>query len=246
MGLQRTEWKDIARIAFLVIGQAGTGKTSLIRTICGQQFNFDTQNWENTTMPPESICVLSAENGLLCVQDLVKHNVIESWNITCLGDFQEAAAELANGTLKDRSGNKYKWIFIDSLTEIAKKCKEAIEDDCKKEDFRMWGLYYKEMEKLVKQFRDMKDYHIVFTCLENYDSENKIITPMLDSPRLRQELPSYFDEVFRMEKKIIGDKVKVEFATSFPVGLAKDRSGLLNKYEEAHLLKIRKKVFGDI
>ena len=53
--------EKVDRFTALVIGEAGIGKTSLLRTIPEE----------------DKVCVLSAESGLLAVRDLVKAGRVE-------------------------------------------------------------------------------------------------------------------------------------------------------------------------
>ena len=73
------------RISALVVGPAGIGKTSLLRTLCGQTFNDG--KWEKTG-EAEKVFVLSAESGLLCVRDLIQSGDVKGCEIGSLKEFQ--------------------------------------------------------------------------------------------------------------------------------------------------------------
>lgn len=78
------------RFCCLVIGQAGTGKTSLLRTIMGQEYDQESREWKQSREPTEKVLTLSAESGLLCVRDLVEQGMVEGYEIGSLQDFREA------------------------------------------------------------------------------------------------------------------------------------------------------------
>lgn len=238
------------RIAILVIGPAGIGKTSLLRTLCGQYYDGESwKQWDN--VQPAKVCVLSAESGLLCVRDLVVNGTIQGYEISSLSEFQEAQRLCMSKEFKD-SG--VKWIFIDSLTEIATRCAAQIKADyeaatgnSKQNGFKIWADYNTTMTDIIKSFRDLTDYNVVFTCLEKRDKDeggNALgLSPDIPGTTLNNRLTSYFDEVFHMEKGRDGNgKDCIFFSTKSPLGLSKDRSGKLQPYEAPNLLSVQFKI----
>ncbi len=156
------------RICCLIIGKYGLGKTSLIRTMLGQDYNGET--WEQIFETEEKVCVLSAESGLLAVRDLVKSGKVEGYEIGSLQEFKEAYQLLASSPdMKER----YQWIFIDSLTEIASKCEETMKEKYPNasDTFKLWNDYSSMMTTTIKGFRDLQDYNVVFTCLETIEKD---------------------------------------------------------------------------
>ena len=234
------------RLACLVIGPAGIGKTSLLRTICGQKFSNANSAWEPLEgITPEKAVVLSAESGLLCVRDLVQRGEIEGFEIGGIEDFQEAQRLCLSPEFKNKG---YRWIFIDSLTEIASRCARRLADKYpgKNDTFKLWGEYDQMMTDIVKAFRDLTDYNVVFTCLEEtrVTENGTVTTPAVEGSKLKNRLTSYFDEVFHMERVPDGNgSTRVAFATQRPVGMAKDRSGRLTAYEAPNLLYIQQQIF---
>ena len=79
--------ESVERICCLIVGRYGLGKTSLIRTVLGQEY-IDGQ-WVQTSENGEKACVLSAESGLLAVRDLVKAGMVEGYEIGSLAEFKE-------------------------------------------------------------------------------------------------------------------------------------------------------------
>ena len=119
--MKKISIENSSRFCALVIGPAGIGKTSLLRTILGQAFNPQTGAWEQAAEPSGRICTLSAESGLLCVRDLVASGHVEGFEIGTFQEFREAQTYFMQKEFEQR----YQWIFIDSLTEISARCVES-------------------------------------------------------------------------------------------------------------------------
>lgn len=246
MALKAITPQSANRMAVLVIGPAGIGKTSLLRTVCGQYYDTATGQWHTYEgIEPEKVCVLSAESGLLCVRDLVQAGTVEGFEIGSLQEFQEAQRMCVSEEFKARG---YRWIFIDSLTEIASRCAEAMQAKYpgKNDSFKMWGEYNAVMTDIIKAFRDLQDYNVVFTCLEGVDKDEynaRHLVPDISGSGLKNRLTSYFDEVFHMERRKLEDgTMQTIFSTASPTGLAKDRSGKLAAFEMPNLLGIQHKI----
>lgn len=230
MALKQITVEGNQRFTTLVIGQAGIGKTSLLRTIP-----------EN-----EPVCVVSAESGLLCVRDLVESKRVQGFVVETFTDLAEIFQYL------QKEGKSYfKWIFIDSLTEIASKCVEAlkIKYPDRKDSFPLWGEYSEKMTALIKAYRDIPDYNVVFTCLpamEKDDLNRIYFGPSIQSSSLKERLTGYFDEVLYMVSLPDNEgKERRAFITQpyerYP---AKDRSGRLALVEQPSLQAIKQKILG--
>lgn len=212
----------------------------------GQEYDQISRAWKQAQEPKEKVLTLSAESGLLCVRDLVEQKMLEGYEIGSLQDLREAQIMLMTPEFRDRYG----WVFIDSLTEISSRCVEAmrIRYPSGSDTYKMWGEYNDAMTLLIKAFRDMSDYNVVFTCLESVDiDENKrrFLAPAISGSQLKERLTSYFDEVFHMTETASEDGfVWRVFHTAHPVGLAKDRSGRLSPVESPNLLHIKNKILG--
>lgn len=234
------------RICALILGAAGIGKTSQIRCLLGERFNPVNGQWEKAEgVQPEKVLVLSAESGLLCVRDFVASGAVEGFEIKSLEEFKEAllfchSPEFVEG--------QYKWIFIDSLTEIASRCVESLQKKYPKKDdsFKMWGEYSQTMTDLIKAFRDMPSCSVVFTCLTTVDQDEykrRYFAPDIDGKAVKSRLSSYFDEVLYMDRTQGENGASyIIFQTNEPAGLAKDRSGKLAPIEEPNILKIKNKI----
>lgn len=239
------------RIAAIVIGKYGTGKTSLLYTMLGYHFSNETRKWEPVPgHKPEKVCVLSAEGGLLAVRDLLKAGLIEGFEIGSIADFRSAFDALSYG---DDFKERYQWIFIDSLTEISARCEEAMLEKYpdRSQSFAMWGDYARTMNRLVKGFRDLRDYHVIFTCLETVEKDDtgkRYMAASVKGRDLKEKLPSYFDEVFYLQ--VIPDAsqnmVRQFLTHSLHELPAKDRSGKLDLVEPANILHIKYKILGEV
>jgi len=223
------------------------GKTSLIRTIFGQEY-LPGSGWTEVKTDGDKVCVLAAEPGLLAVKDLVDAGLIEGYEIRSLAEFKEAYQLLLSvQEMKER----YSWIFIDSLSEISERCYESMKEKypSRTDSFKLWGDYTDMMKMLIKGFRDLADYNIVFTALETVDKdENNIryISPAVAGKDLKEKLPSYFDEVLYMSEIIDENGIQHRVIYTQPSGKypAKDRSGKLGAIEKPNLLTIKNKILG--
>jgi len=236
------------RISALVIGKSGIGKTSLIRTIHGQR--YENGKWHQDREPNAKVCVLSAEAGLLAIRDLIKTGIVEGWEIRNFAEFKTAYEMLAT---KEEIQNRYEWVFIDSLTEIASRCEEQMKQKYPEsaKTFKMWADYTSTMILLVKGFRDLFQYNVVFTCLESIDKDEnnrRYVAPMVAGKQLKERLPSYFDEVFYFQSIADekGSERRIFFTQPRRDCPGKDRSGKLEPIEEPNLLTISNKILREV
>lgn len=216
------------RIKMLVWGLPFTGKTSLAKTLPGKTL------------------VLSFESGVSPLRDCKNIDVIEI-------QFDDAGKKLPDGTVLEKLNkvyeelqkkdfiDKYDNIFIDTLSEIS----SLIELKVKKEfpDARhampMWGAYKDQMIRIIKMFRDISYYNVVFNCnaVKFFDKDNnqeKISIKIKGS--LRKEILEYFDEILFYHHDGKQDK-RILIAKSDSL-LVKNRYGGLEKENEADLGKI--------
>jgi hypothetical protein len=141
--------------------------------------------------------------------------------------------------------------FIDSLSEIAARCVEAMKAKYpnKADSFNLWGEYSDLITMIIKGFRDIPAYNVVFTCLPSVEKdENNVryIGAAIPGKTLQERLTSYFDEVLYMTSQRAEDGTEYRCFLTQPVDRypAKDRSGKLKPIEKPNLAYIKSKIFG--
>lgn len=179
---------------------------------------------------------LSAEAGLLSLQNLRDEKgelvPVDYITIDKFEDMEAAFAALHHGSLK----GKYGGVFIDSITEIQKACKDHIMEKNKKDSMeqRDWGALAMKIERMVRAFRDLP-MHVTVTALEEFDTDQTTgevrVLPMLQGS-VQKSLPAFFDEVFYVFSKEVGEgedrRIRHHLLTrNSGKYIGKDRSGKL-------------------
>lgn len=181
--------KDLAShtLKILVFAPPGRGKTYLARTTGAKTL------------------VISAESGLLSL----KGADIDVWDITKnssgkviedpvgrLVRLQEIGDLLVKGT-------DHKWVFLDSVTEISEIVVAMLDKQFpdRKDSIVKWGEVLKTMAKIVRGFRDLPNYNVVFTALESVDKDenNRRFSSADVHGKTSKKLPGWFDEVFYID-----------------------------------------------
>lgn len=93
----------------------------------------------------------------------------------------------------------YKWIAIDSLTELSERLLEHLEGEHKdqKNMFAMWGEYGRLMLGNLKWVRDLP-YHVYVTCLAKEETDANDTTqywPLVKGQAVSKHIPAIFDHV---------------------------------------------------
>jgi len=221
MAINLKSTKSIASsgVKLLVYGQAGAGKTTLIRTL------------------PHPL-ILSAEAGLLSL-----HNsdipFIEIDSIATLSEVYKwlSSAEAA----------KYETIAIDSVSELAEVCLST--EKAKAKDPRQaYGEMQDQMATLIRAFRDLPKHVYMSAKLEKAQDEmgRMLYSPSMPGNKTGQALPYFFDEVLalRCEKDAEGNFVRALLCQSDGLWQAKDRSGRLEAWEAPDLGAVIAKIEG--
>jgi len=211
----------IKRAAMLVVGPSGVGKTSLVKTL-----------------PEKDTLIISLEAGLLCLQG-TNYPVVEVHS-------KDQLNEICNFLQQE---NIYKYIFIDSLTEMGQMILAELKQDPKladpKNSFLLWGKYAELVTAYIKFFRDL-EANVVMTCLEGSgeDGLEKISTFNIPGASIKDNIKSWLDiclvyKIFENDNK---EKIRRLVTSQEEHSLAKDRSGKLRPYEVPNLIDIFNKI----
>ena len=218
VNLRSTSSVSSTGVKVLVYGQAGAGKTTLIKTL------------------PNPI-ILSAEGGLLSISD----TELPFIEISTMADLREAYSWLVDNA-KDFSS-----VAVDSISEIAEVVLNS-EKKLAKDPRQAYGAMQEQMTDLIRAFRDLPMHVLMTAKLEKTQDENgKLLwSPSMPGNKIGQQLPYFFDEVLAMRIEVNSDGVawhglKCKGDNSW---LAKDRSGKLDEWEEPNLSKIIAKIGG--
>src|SRR5574343_442996 len=208
-------------VKVLVYGQAGAGKTSLIKTL------------------PSPI-VLSAEGGLLSIQDAD----IPYIEISDMDTLKEAYTWLTNAD----EAKDYQSVALDSISEIAEVVLNA-EKKATKDPRQAYGAMQEQMADIIRAFRDLPGRHVYMSAkLEKTQDEmgRVLYAPSMPGNKTGQQLPYFFDEVLalRVEKDSEGATQRALMCDSDGLWLAKDRSGKLESWEAPDLGAIIAKMQG--
>ena len=207
-------------VKLLVYGQAGAGKTSLIKSL------------------PKPI-VLSAEGGLLSIQDADLPYI----EITSMADLKEAY-EWVTG----EQGSNFKSVALDSISEIAEVVLNH-EKKVNKDPRAAYGAMQEQMADIIRAFRDLPGKHVYMSAkLEKTQDEmgRVLYAPSMPGNKTGQSLPYFFDEVLalRVEKDSEGNTQRALMCDTDGLWLAKDRSGKLWAWEAPDLGEIIAKIGG--
>lgn len=223
---------EIERIVGLVVGQSGIGKTFLVSTLEGKTL------------------VASAEGGLLCLKKLPKEvrANIDFVDIKSLSDFTEFFEYIS----KPETKKKYQNLFIDSLTEIGETILKDLKKDPKLSDekngFKLYGKNNEIFTWFVKELRDTPPYNVWFTCLNSFEKDGVELREVFNFPgsKGKENLKGWLDLVLKYEVFSDGENKYRKLISDVEINpLAKDRSGLLDSYEEANLGMISRKILGE-
>jgi len=221
MQLKSTKDLHTNGVKLLVYGQAGAGKTSLIRTL------------------PNPV-VFSAEGGLL---SLAQDNIpfIEVTDMATLTEAYKWATE-------SDDAKQFDSVALDSISEIAEVVLSS-EKKKSKDPRQAYGALQEIIGDLIRAFRDIQGKNVYFSAkLEKQSDElgRMLYWPSMPGNKTGQQLPYYFDEVLalRVEKDADGQTQRALMCDSDGLWTAKDRSGRLDAWEAPDLGAIINKIGG--
>jgi len=212
---------DQRGIKVLVHGQSGAGKTYMAST---------TTNLDETL-------IISAEQGLLSLHQYD----IDAIEVTSIDEFREAR-DFA------RRQNRYSWIILDSISEIA----EVIlgeEKEQRRDPRQAYGEMADQVTAILRDFRHLP-CNVVMTAKQTLEEVNgtKLKRPLLPGNQLTENVAYMFDEVFALELDRTRDGTNRRYLQTQRTRdiIAKDRSGALDAQEPADLSTIYQKITGEI
>jgi hypothetical protein len=242
----------------LIVGPAGVGKTSLLRTV-----------------DPTRTLFVDLEAGDLSVQDVQVDTIRPKTWPECrdiaafLGgpnpslephmSYSQAHYNAVIESIGDPATlDKYDTFFIDSITVAGRLClrwsqqqPEAFSDRTNKPDLRgAYGLHAREMIGWLSQLQHARAKNVVFVAiLEKITDDFNVATwqPQIDGSKTGREMPGIVDQVLTLNFVAFGEDEKPvrAFVTQpdNPFGFpAKDRSGRLDPFEKPDLGALIKKI----
>lgn len=240
MIIRSTKELSNSRVSILVAGESGVGKTTLAKTI------------------PDEKIIISMESGLSCLSGTeIDTVVIDPIHPFKRPDGHQVDPKNPTYTLTEvfmklvtpEFKNKYKVIFIDSLTEMSQLILADLKKDpaivASKNGYELWGKYKERMMIIIKMFRDLSPYTVVFTCLTEKDKDglNYIDSLNIEGSSIRSSIKGLFDICLKYEVIEHEDKKFRKLITDTEISpLAKDRTSKLSKYEDPDLGAIMRKV----
>ena len=247
-------------IKAVIFGRSGIGKTSLLWTLLPQEtlfFDLEAgdlamEGWTGDTIRPRTW----VECRDFAVFIGGPNPAIPDGRPYGKSHYAEACKKFGDPRVLD----KYATVFVDSITVAGRLCfqwakeqPEAFSEKTGKPDIRgAYGLHGREMLGWITHLQHTRVKNVFFVGIldAKLDDFNKpVYVPQIDGAKTGLELPGIVDEVLTMTevaetrgKDIILHRVFV-CQTLNPQGFpAKDRSGRLDLYEEAHLGRLIAKI----
>lgn len=234
MLIQSTKNFSDGRQKLFVYGESGVGKTTLASTL------------------NEPTLFVSMEGGVAAIDDydipLVDCTVDDNKNLLSIPKRLEKFNSVYEYILQPEQRQKFKWIFIDSLSEIAQNLIEFHKFTMQRKGFDLWGEVGSDLRQIVKKWRDVPYYNVVFVALSEQEKDGEDVRfHHVGLPgKFSQQVFGYFDQVlfFYKWKDENGKLQRKLFTSTGEKFVAKDRSGKLDPMMEPNLHEVSKRIRG--
>lgn len=136
--------------------------------------------------------IISGEAGLKSLADTdIDYIPFSSWD-----DFRGIVAYIQSPEFAEHG---YKWIAIDSLTELADRLSEHVEKEfaSTNDGFKKWNEYSTKLIGALKWIRDLP-MHVYVSCLAKEETDANGVThywPMVKGQSVSKQIPAIFDHV---------------------------------------------------
>ena len=213
------------KIKALVAGFSGAGKTyqaSLLK-------NFKT-------------LVISAESGLLSIAgkgvDYIDISKDDAGKVIPKELRINRLMEVYRYILTPEAMAKYDLLYIDSLTELSQVLYDYFKKEYpeRKDSLVLFGELGQKTRDMIKSFRDVPHYHVIFTCLTVADKDETTGRRFANFDLvggIKDRLAQFFDAILYLRINQDGGREFVCNATDSVT--AKDRSGRLSPVEPPDL-----------
>jgi phage nucleotide-binding protein len=224
MKIQNTKNVNEQKIKAVIYGLSGAGKTTLADSL--KDFNT---------------LIISAESGLMSIAgsgiDFVDITKDDNGNLLPKENRIDRLMEVYKFANSLEAKKKYNLLFIDSLTEISQCLYDRLKKEFpdRKDSLVLYGELGQKTRDMIKAFRDLGDYHVVFTCLSVIDKDEtgKRFAAFDLIGSISNKLAGFFDLVLYLRADSEGKRELICDATDSI--LAKNRGGKLQAVEPADL-----------
>ena len=217
INLKRTGGLSANGVKLLVYGQAGAGKTTLIKTL------------------PKPI-VLSAEGGLLSIQDADLPFI----EIATMADLREAYTYVLNSDYSSVGLDS-----VSEIAEVCLNHEKKVNKD-PRAAYGAMQEQMADIIRAFRDLPG-KHVYMSAKLEKTQDEMGRVLySPSMPGNKTGQSLPYFFDEVLalRVEKDADGNSQRALMCDSDGLWLAKDRSGKLSAWEAPDLGLIIAKIGG--
>lgn len=220
------------KIKALLAGASGAGKTFQAGLL--KEFNP---------------LVISGESGLLSIAgsdiDYIDISKDDQGNLIPKEKRIARLTEVYKYVLTDEAKAKYNLLYIDSLTELSQVLYDSLHKlyPDRKDSLVLYGTLSQQTKDMIKSFRDIPHYHVIFTCLTVVDKDETTGRRFYNFDLvggIKDRLAQFFDAVLFLRINQDGKREIVCNATDAIT--AKDRSGRLAAIEPADLGAIFRKM----